>query len=92
MAGQWCGVCAHKKNGENKRVPFTIYTEIINKKGGVCLSTKCDSGKHKISVRCANGHTWDLLGQNLRTGQWCPECRKKKKLDSIYWSSVKTVA
>lgn len=47
------------------------------RKGGKCLSQKCDSKTKKLNWQCAEGHQWrDSYQAVMQEGRWCPECKR----------------
>ncbi len=43
-------------------------------KGGKCLSDSCKTTHDRISLQCAQGHTWDTIAQVILRGAWCRRC------------------
>ena len=52
--------------------------QIVESKGGRILSGDFDRVRQKISVVCAEGHTWKPQAGNVIAGSWCPVCMPKK--------------
>jgi hypothetical protein len=48
-------------------------------RGGRCLSTEYINGKTKLQWRCAKGHEWYALWNNIHRGQWCPNCGRERR-------------
>lgn len=73
--GNWCNKCATKKTSDSQRDNFEIFKELIEKKGGKCLTTEYTSqGKTRILVECDKGHRWLAFPQHLKRGIWCRKC------------------
>lgn len=53
--------------------------EIAESRGGECLSTAYISSKTKLRWRCAKGHEWESVPDNILAGKWCPICRRGLK-------------
>ncbi|MCP4129769.1 MAG: hypothetical protein GY754_02015 [bacterium] len=69
--GSWCPECAAK------RVTITDMQEIAVSRGGKCLSKKYVDTRTKLKWQCREGHTWEALPGNIKTGSWCRECNKR---------------
>ena len=67
--GSWCPICAHN-------IPLTIeeMQEIAKSKGGECVSDKYINSKTKLVWKCKEGHTWKATPDDIKSGNWCPEC------------------
>ncbi len=52
--------------------------QIIQDKGGKCLSNTYINAKEKILVECKNGHQWWAFPDNLKKGTWCKFCVMKE--------------
>jgi hypothetical protein len=65
------------KIGESKILEIE---ELIQSKGGKLLTRLYINSKSKLQVGCKNGHTWKISQDNLKQGNWCPECAGNKKL------------
>lgn len=49
------------------------YMEIAADRGGRCIKVP-RTVREKGRWRCAHGHEWEALGQNIIKGSWCPYC------------------
>ena len=67
--GSWCPYCAN-------HVKLTIQDmqERAKAKGGKCLSEKYLGDKIKLVWQCEEGHVWETVPYNIRSGKWCPQC------------------
>ncbi|MEO6919564.1 MAG: hypothetical protein ABI171_11225 [Collimonas sp.] len=77
----WCPIC----NGT--RLSIEQMQEDAQKHGGHCLSKVYKNVFTPLTWQCIEGHIWDAKPAGIRTGSWCPECRRteldvKKKLDA----------
>lgn len=71
-SGSWCPICSRKAK-------LTIYDMqlLANKNKGKCLSENYTNIKTKLLWRCIQGHTWEATPGSIKSGTWCPDCRKK---------------
>ncbi|SAK80992.1 hypothetical protein AWB75_05051 [Caballeronia catudaia] len=46
----------------------------VSERGGTLLGAFTGL-RDRHRVRCANGHEWDVSGNGLSQGNWCPHCR-----------------
>ncbi|AYV75560.1 MAG: hypothetical protein Terrestrivirus2_68 [Terrestrivirus sp.] len=71
--GKWCAKCSRSMN--RKEVNIDRVNDIVNKKGGKCLSTVCNSVKDILEFECKNGHNWKTItGSILYNDSWCGKC------------------
>jgi len=86
--GKWCPFCS------GKRQTIEDMRELARHYDGVCLSSEYHSAKIKLQWKCKNGHVWEARPDNVKHGNWCPICSKKKaaakRMGSIL--EVRTVA
>ena len=54
--------------------------EIIESKGGTILKDAEDVFDD-ILLRCKNGHSFNLLSNDIVMGEWCKECTEDTRLD-----------
>ncbi|MBD2311284.1 hypothetical protein H6G20_06385 [Desertifilum sp. FACHB-1129] len=72
-AGNWCPFCA----GRGRSIKDL--QDIASKFGGHCLSNQFLGMNIKHLWRCAEGHQWEAIPQNIKTlGRWCPVCGRAK--------------
>lgn len=71
-SGCWCPICA------NKNIPLSIdmMQEIAKSRKGVCLSESYINSHTKLYWRCEHGHTWFASPTNIKSGKWCPKCKR----------------
>ena len=48
--------------------------ETAKQRGGDCLSTNYMNSQSKLHWRCAKGHEWFSIPNNIHKGSWCPHC------------------
>ena len=75
--GQWCRVCATKKNSEAQRLTIKAMQILAKKMEGECLSKKYTNVHSKIKWRCSKGHIWKSLPLSVKKGHWCNICAQE---------------
>jgi hypothetical protein len=70
--GGWCPICAGKQPVSIERCK-----QWALRLGGECLSTEYVNAHFKMRWRCAHGHEWDSIWNNIQQGKWCPFCTGK---------------
>lgn len=77
VGGSWCPRCAVAT-----RTPTARFREarsriegLVRKRGGVLLAPYRNY-RVRLSIRCAQGHTWLAPVQGIEEGAWCPQCRR----------------
>jgi hypothetical protein len=70
--GGWCPVCAHSARGtlEGMRA-------IATERGGRCLTPTWNNNKQPLRFECARRHRFSQLAGVVKTGVWCPSCKKR---------------
>ena len=65
-----------KLDGESVYTPefYNKFQKAVSNRGGEFLSGAVISLKSKVRLRCAKGHEWEALPDNVIHGSWCPEC------------------
>lgn len=58
---------------------LTFYKQLAGDRGGVCLSQEYINSKTKLRWRCAEGHEWAAIPENVKGGHWCLICGNKKQ-------------
>ena len=73
-SGQWCPTCAG-------RPILTIkdMKELADMRGGKCLSDTYVNNRTKLLWECRKGHRWEAVPSSVKSGTWCPICRKTTK-------------
>lgn len=77
--GSWCPICSH-----TQKLTIEQFKEIVNSKGGKCLSEAYVNNRTLLVFECEHGHRWQaspssIKGSKNREGTWCPECAIKKR-------------
>ncbi len=72
-AGNWCPRCS--SNGKRTVEDLQAFAE---QHGGQCLSTEYVYDK-PIRWKCSKGHPFERGIEILRSGRWCPACRKEQR-------------
>ena len=59
---------------------FTKAVNIVNKKGGLIISTEKDylNAHSKLEVECYEKHNFHITLSNLNLNRWCPDCSSRK--------------
>jgi hypothetical protein len=78
IQGRWCPTCAG-----NIRLTIEEMHEIAKSRGGKCLSSGYKTNMYKLEWKCKEGHTWYAIPNNIKRGQWCPECFKIKRKQGL---------
>jgi Zn finger protein HypA/HybF involved in hydrogenase expression len=77
--GHWCPQCANKRIGEDLRYSIENMQDLAIKRGGMCLSFEYIDNKTKLRWQCGFcGHKWEARPANIKKGNWCPTCGRKK--------------
>lgn len=76
-SGKWCPSCS------KYRVRYSIddMHNFAQSKNGKCLSVKYISNDSKLKWLCENGHIFFKEYSKVRTGQWCNQCSKRKRIE-----------
>ena len=71
---------ARRNGGWKARPSKEEYLEkvrrLIQRKGGILLSTAYVSAKSPLRLVCGRKHQFPVSYDNLRHGRWCPECKR----------------
>lgn len=80
-SGHWC----HECSGVKKLTIKDIH-QLAESRGGKCLSNEYQNINSIIKWECKEGHQWESKAHNVRYGNWCSTCSKKKKhtIDEIH--------
>ena len=78
--GQWCKQCSYEVIGQKLRGSFQDIQNLIEKRGGQCLSKPDDyKNQHqKLKIQCDKDHIFERRPYNLKRGDWCPICSEGK--------------
>ncbi|MFM0325129.1 hypothetical protein [Caballeronia glebae] len=52
----------------------TRWLALVAGRGGTLLGTFTGT-KKRYGLRCANGHEWEVRGNEIGQGSWCPKCQ-----------------
>jgi hypothetical protein len=74
----WCKKCGGREN-----LTIESLQETAAKSGGKCLSIEYKGVGSYYDWECKYGHVWNAIGQNIRRGLWCPDCRGISMRNSI---------
>ncbi|HUW90795.1 MAG TPA: hypothetical protein VMV43_09775 [Candidatus Nanopelagicaceae bacterium] len=74
--GRWCRKCSHTVIGVKNRGSFQDIQNLIEKRGGQCISKPEDyKNQHqKLKIQCDKDHIFERRPTNLKRGDWCPVC------------------
>ncbi len=56
--------------------------EIAEGQGGACLSKVYENARTLLRWRCAEGHEWSAIPNNVRHFSWCPVCAMARRSGS----------
>lgn len=68
--GTWCALCSFKFDEMKEALD-----EIVKKRGGK-VEGKYINNRTWLKFTCDKGHTWEAQVSSIKTGTWCPHCRK----------------
>ena len=74
IQGSWCPVCDRGWGRSRVRLSIEIMREMAAERGGECLSNSYNGIYDRLRWRCARGHAWITVANNVRRGGWCPVC------------------
>ena len=74
--GQWCSECAGNKKKIIEEVAIFINEKHSKAK---LLSTEYKNSRSNLDLLCESGHFFKKKWDNIKSGQWCPICSRKKK-------------
>lgn len=63
-------------NKERKQKYYDRFKELVEQRGGVCLSKEeeYDTAHVKLRVKCQDSHEFQISLNNLAKRRWCPHC------------------
>jgi hypothetical protein len=71
--GTWCPTCAG-----TRVLGIAAMRALAAERGGSCLSTQYVNVFTKLRWRCAKGHEWEAIPDQLRWRKsWCPVCARR---------------
>lgn len=76
IRGSWCAVCAREQTAAAQLDPEGLVRlqAVARGRGGECLTQTYGGQAAKYLFRCASGHEWRAVGQNVLNGCWCRRC------------------
>jgi len=77
--GIWCPKCGIEKRSKSRRLTIEEMHQIAEQRGGRCLSSEYLNNSTKLLWECPKGHKWEAAPSKIKSKQWCPVCRKRKK-------------
>ena len=69
--GRWCPVCSRAVRGT-----LDSMRELALLCGGRCVTRTWDNHRVPLVFDCARGHRFRVLASVVKTGVWCPTCRR----------------
>lgn len=66
--GVWCPRCKEESL-------LAEFRAVAERWGGECLSHRCRTGYDRLVWRCARGHRWQAIANQIKRRSWCPKCR-----------------
>jgi hypothetical protein len=73
--GQRCKECKKRKRSLLQTLPYEKVKEYIESEKYVLISTRYESAKSKMHLKCPNGHDYFVNLSNFKSGKRCPECQ-----------------
>jgi hypothetical protein len=73
--GAWCPACAGLQ-----KLTLDDMKKLAEEKGGRCLSESYENVESKLRWECAEGHQWEAIPSNIKSGHWCPVCAGIQRL------------
>jgi len=64
-----------------KKLTLKEMQKLAVSKGGKCLSKKYMHSQIKLKWRCKEGHVWEAIPNNIKSGHWCPVCGRIKEVN-----------
>jgi hypothetical protein len=77
LSGHWCPSCAREARREHaikSRLSIEEMRHIAFARGGACLSDEYVNVATGLRWVCSKGHAWVATPNNVKRGQWCPNC------------------
>lgn len=74
VQGVWCRVCRRGQGRSRRSLDIETMQEMARDRGGACLSKRYSGIYSRLRWRCAAGHEWVTVANNVRRGGWCPRC------------------
>ncbi|MBI2376190.1 MAG: hypothetical protein HYV07_19510 [Deltaproteobacteria bacterium] len=80
VQGSWCRACLIRTH------TIESLSELVARRGGLCLSTTYEGVHRKLQWQCKNGHVWMAPPHNVLKGHWCRECALEERLPRRAWT------
>jgi hypothetical protein len=84
---KWCPECAG-----NVKSSIEEITQIIEQRGGKCLSKSYSNNYSKIRIECKKEHKFTTTAKSIKRESWCPKCaieerasKKRKTIDDMHF-------
>jgi hypothetical protein len=74
VQGSWCRICRRGQGIPRRFLGLEVMQRIAHERGGECLSEEYYGIYDRLRWRCARGHEWVSRANNVRRGNWCPQC------------------
>jgi len=68
-SGCWCPKCSGRCPIQAEEKLKTVILE----RGGILLSDYVKNNE-KVTIQCENNHKFEMIPNNVKSGQWCPKC------------------
>lgn len=73
--GHWCPECSALRRAEKRKAPARArLCQIVAERGGTVLSPAYVNSQTRMQFRCARGHEWETVPNQIATGAWCRRC------------------
>jgi hypothetical protein len=76
QSGRWCPRCWASRRGRARRLGLSEMQSMAASRGGKCLSDEYINNHTHLLWQCKQGHQWRAAPNNVKSGTWCPDCRK----------------
>lgn len=80
---RWCRICRRREASMKRRGTIADLQAIAAKNAGKCLSTEYLGSQVKHHWQCKEGHAWWTKPSHVRSGSWCPYCKKRARLTIV---------
>jgi len=88
QTGKRCSICAHKRNGDKRRLSYKYIKEYIEAFGFILKSNTYIDSSTKLNVICPEGHSYSVAWNDFQSGYRCLECSGKKRLSPEFIKRV----
>lgn len=73
-SSQWCPKCGRVEAAKKLKSTIESIKLIAISRGGECLSEVYTNSQTNLDFKCNYNHKWSNTSNNIKNGQWCPEC------------------